>query len=162
MVLVLTDIDKVLLRSTMSMVLTDVDKLLLEHIKDLFAYKRKNSVTLTMLARWSVDTALEHKLLAIFVEPDDLLDRTEDAMRKRLASLEDPRRYFDGRKDPTLTTQGMNWLLMNDNHPLAVQYRSIVCELAPHLAEHMSHIWEEFKKRKRAETQTPADKVLGK
>ena len=83
-------------------------------------------MTLTQLARWSVDTALKLNLLADPIEPDDVLDRTEEAMRKSLTFLEDPRRYYDERKDPTLTLEGINQLLLNDNHPLSAQIKKIV------------------------------------
>ena len=119
------------------MVLTEVEQKVKEHWQVLYAYQRGGCpVTLTQLARWSVDTALKLNLLADSIEPDDVLDRTEEAMRKSLTFLEDPRRYYDERKDPTLTLQGINQLLLNDNHPLSAQYMKIVCDaVAPTIAD---------------------------
>ena len=109
------------------MVLTLVEQKVRVHLKVLYEYRRFHcSVTLTQLARWSVDTALKLNLLADPIEPDDVLDRTEEAMRKSLTFLEDPRRYYDERKDPTLTLEGINQLLLNDNHPLSAQIKKIV------------------------------------
>ena len=57
-------------------------------------------------------------------------------MRKSLTFLEDPRRYYDERKDPTLTLQGINQLLLNDNHPVSAQYMKLVCDaVAPTIAD---------------------------
>ena len=113
------------------MVLTLVESKVWTHLKVLYDYRRgENSVTLTQLARWSVDTALKLNLLADPIEPDDVLDRTVEAMRKSLTSLEDPRRYYDERKDPTLTLEGINQLLLNDNHPLSAQIKKIVSDEA--------------------------------
>jgi hypothetical protein len=144
------------------MVLTEVEQSVSEHLQVLFAYHRKCPVTLTQLARWSVDTALKLNLLAFFIEPDDLLDRTEKAMRKSLTFLEDPRRYYDERKDPTLTLQGMNQLLLNDNHPLVAQYIKVLCEASePTIADMVFPlIAEEFKNKKRAKTHTMFTKTL--
>jgi len=100
-------------------------------LKVLYEYRRFHcSATLSLLARWSVDTALKLNLLADPIEPDDVLDRTEEAMRKSLTFLEDPRRYYDERKDPTLTLEGINQLLLNDNHPLSAQIKKIVSDEA--------------------------------
>ena len=111
------------------MVLTLVEQQVRVHLKVLYEYRRFHcSATLSQLARWSVDTALKLNLLADPIEPDDVLDRTVEAMRKSLTSLEDPRRYYDERKDPTLTLEGINHLLLNDNHPLSAQIKKIVCD----------------------------------
>jgi len=120
--------------------LTDFDEALKQRIPELLQMIKNETLTLSRLVVWTVNTASELQLIVPGAKLHDVRVKTEAVMRQSLALVHNDALYASDEVDPVLTYMGMNQLMLNGNHPLAVEYSNVFSELAieahlPALAE---------------------------
>ena len=111
--------------------LTAVEEALKQRIPQLLQMIKNETLTLSRLVVWTVNTASELGLIAPGATLHDMRVHTEAVMRQSLALVcNNYAEYASEGDDPSLTYDGMNQLMLNGNHPLGVEYRKIFGELA--------------------------------
>ena len=110
--------------------LTAVEEALKQRIPQLLQMIKNETLTLSRLVVWTVNTASELDLIAPGATLHDMRVHTEAVMRHTLTLVHNNAIYANEGDDPTLTFMGMNQLMLNGNHPLGVEYRKIFGELA--------------------------------
>ena len=110
--------------------LTAVEEALKQRIPQLLQMIKNETLTLSRLVVWTVNTASELGLIAPGATLHDMRVHTEAVMRQSLALVHNEALYASDEVDPVLTYMGMNQLMLNGNHPLAVEYSNIFSELA--------------------------------
>ena len=110
--------------------LTAVEEALKQRIPQLLQMIKNETLTLSRLVVWTVNTASELGLIAPGATLHDMRVHTEAVMRHTLTLVHNNAIYANEGDDPTLTFMGMNQLMLNGNHPLGVEYRKIFGELA--------------------------------
>jgi hypothetical protein len=121
--------------------LTDVEQELKARIPDLLDMLKAGTLTLSFLVMFTVTTAVELGLITPDASMDEMSIGTEGVMRNSLTEVHNSALYADDGDDPTLTHLGMNHLMLEGMHPLSVQYRNIVDEIAN---EAVRDIYESF------------------
>ena len=110
--------------------LTAVEEALKQRIPQLLQMIKNETLTLSRLVVWTVNTASELDLIAPGATLHDVRVHTEAVMRNSLTLVHNYAEHASEGDDPTLTYVGMNQLMLNGNHPLGVEYRKIFGELA--------------------------------
>ena len=110
--------------------LTPVEEALKQRIRQLLPIIKNETLTLSRLVVWTVNTASDLDLIAPGATLHDMRVHTEAVMRHSLALVHNEALYANDEVDPVLTYMGMNQLMLNGNHPLGVEYRNIFGEVA--------------------------------